>query len=118
RSWMYLRVLALPEQPAQDLARRGLWNRRDEDEAPRPLEAREVPALPAEAVELLGGHAGARHDEGGDALAPPLIDLSDDRHVLDVRMARKDLLDLHRVDVLATADEIGRASCRERVKSW
>src|SRR2546426_10726578 len=89
--------------PTQDLTRRGLRDLLDEDEAPRPLEAREVRALAAEAIELLGGHAGARHDEGGDALAQPLIGLSGDRHVLDAGVARESLLDLDRMDVLAAA---------------
>src|SRR2546426_10307819 len=102
---MNLRVPTLPEQPTEDLPRRGLRVLLDEAEAPRPLEAREVRALAAEAIELLGGPAAPRHDEGGDALAQPLIGLSGDRHVLDARVARESLLDLDRMDVLAAADD-------------
>src|SRR2546422_4437777 len=102
---MTLRVPTPPEQPTQDLTRRGFRDLLEEADAPRPLEAGEVRALAAEAIGLLGGPPGARHDEGGDALAHPLIGLSGDRHVLDARVARESLLDLDRMDVLAAADD-------------
>src|SRR3989442_8914331 len=98
---MTLRVPTLPEQPTQDLTRRGLRDLLDEDEAPRPLEAREVRALAAEAIELLGGHPRALHDEGAHALPQPPLRLSRDRHDLDAREARQSPRYLDRIDDLA-----------------
>ena len=45
RSWSHLRVLAVAQQPAQDLARGGLRDRGDEDEPPRPLELARSPLV-------------------------------------------------------------------------
>src|SRR5437762_6218424 len=52
-----------------------------------------------------GGLRGARHDEGGDDLAPAVVGQADDRNLGDARVAREGVLDLDRIDVLAAGDD-------------
>src|SRR5438874_10024220 len=99
-----LHVLAVPQQPPQDLARRGLGNFAHEHDAPRSLERCQLGGAAAERVEGLDGEAAAlRHDERDHALTPFVIRLADHRDIAHVGMARQHVLDLHRMNVLAAA---------------
>src|SRR4029450_8945908 len=97
-------VFACHELAAQELADRGLRDRRDEDVAPRPLETGE-PRGAAELIELLGLDHAAALDEGGNALAPALVRDPDHGHLGDCGMQRQAAFDLDRRDVLAAADD-------------
>src|SRR5690242_21848516 len=56
-----------------------------------------------------------QHDTGNHKLTPLGVRYSEDRGFANRGMLVKNRLDLAGVDVLAARDEIGRASCRERV---
>src|SRR5262245_19414346 len=101
-----LRVLAVAEQPAQDLAGSGLGNLRDEDETARALEPGQVGALPTVTVENVGREpVGGRDHEGHHALAPARVGLAHHRHFAYGGVPGQHVLDLDRMDVLAAADE-------------
>src|SRR5205085_7064158 len=97
---------AVPQQPAQDLAGGGLGDLAYEHHTARPLERREVGGAATEYIERLEREPGRLgHDERHHALSPLVVRLADHGHVAHVRMPRQHVLDLHRVDVLAAADD-------------
>src|SRR5919197_2605327 len=105
-AWLEPCVLAVAQQAAQNLTRGRLRNLAHEDDASWPLERGQVARLAAVRVDRRRRQAvSPRHDEGDHALAPPRVRLADDRDVGDVRMPREHVLHLHRVDVLAAADD-------------
>src|SRR5262245_39753787 len=89
-----------------DLARRHARQLVDDDEVLRTLLTREPRAL-EEAADLREVYRlrGPEHHEGTPLLASLAARHRDDRHVGHRRVARQDVLDLFRTDVLARADD-------------
>src|SRR5262252_10321915 len=96
-----------PQDPVQDLAGRGARHRIVGDEGDRawPLVAGDAVPAPVDDLGFACRAMRARHDDGVHALAPGRVGQADHRHLLHVRVAAEQVLDLRRIDVLAAADD-------------
>ena len=90
------------QDPAQDLSRCALRERRHQTVLARALEARERRGE-AVRVELLGRRVA--DDDRDDPAAEAVVGSADDRHLAHAGVAREDVLDLDRMDVLAARDD-------------
>src|ERR1700730_15259652 len=94
----------LAHQKFLDLAGDRHWKAVDEFDMARHLVVRDLPL--AKGPDLLRGRglSGAQADPGAELLTIARVGHTDHLHILDLRMAVEELLDLARINILAAAD--------------